>query len=365
MSYASERRRRQIIEVLLSVLVIVIAVIFGGLLVLTSKNDPIAAYRTILFSTFGSPSKILYTLSQSGPLIIVSIGIMLAFKASFWNCGGEGQILLGAMTGLIVAYEANVALAPVSIFLGFFGAFLSGGLWAALSGFLKVRYRVDDIVSSFMLSLIAGLVVDYLVRVPFASPNHAMSALASVTLPASAVFPGIGGLNGVFILSLILAAFMYVVMTRTKIGFRIRVMGSNMDTAIAYFGKSYTNNLFILSSFISGGIIGIGGMTILSAFTGDILAGATSGAYAAGSFTNSYGFIAWAIVFLAGFNAIAIIPASIFFVALVIGGLGLLVINNIPSSLTLSITGITILFIAARVPIINQFNKMRRKPVGV
>jgi simple sugar transport system permease protein len=269
------------------------------------------------------------------------------------------------MIGLIVAYEANVVFAPVSILLGFLGAFLGGGLWAAVSGFLKVKYRVDDIVSTFMLSLVAGLLVDYLVRVPFASPNHAMSALASVELPESAVFPSIGGLNGVFIFSLILAAFMYIVMTRTKIGFRINVMGSNMDTAIAYFGKSYTNRLFILSTFISGGIVGVGGMTILSAFTRDILAGASSGAYTAGSFTNSYGFIAWAIVFLAGFNAIAIIPASIFFVMLVIGGLGLLVINGIPSSLTLTITGITILFVAARIPIINQFNKLRRKRVAV
>jgi ABC-type uncharacterized transport system permease subunit len=125
-------------------------------------------------------------------------------------------------------------------------------------------------------------------------------------------------------------------------------MGSNMNTAVAYYGKAQTNRLFIFATFLSGGLIGMGGMVMASAFT------------------NSYGFIGIAIVFLAQLDALAVIPASIFFVALVIGGLGLLVLMQIPTSLTISISGIAIIFISARLPIIDRLNRLRRRnPIAV
>ncbi len=359
-------KRRRLENALLSIAIVLIAVVAGGLLVLASGRSPVDAYGTIFYSTFGTANNLLYTLSQSAPLIIVSLGLLIAFRSSFWNGGGEGQMLLGGMVGIIVSYVANVKFAPVELFLGFAGAFVAGGAWAAISGILKVRYRVDDIVSTLLLAQVAALFVFYLVRVPFAAPTVGASVLASVTVPAAAVFPSIGGINGVFILALVLTAIVYFVMTRTKFGFRIKVMGSNMNTAVAYYGKAQTSRLFVLSSFLSGGLIGIGGMVMASAFTNNVVAGATGGAYSSGGFTNSYGFIGIAIVFLAQLDALAVIPASIFFVALVIGGLGLLVLMQIPTSLTISISGIAIIFISARLPIIDRLNRLRRRrPIAV
>ena len=341
---------------------VALSVAIGGLFVVMSGCNPIQAYSTLLSSSFGSGDKITYTLSQSGPLIIVSLGILIAFKGQFWNGGGEGQMLLGALMGIVATYYAGVQFAPLSLTIGFLVAFLAGGAWAAVSGILKVWFKVDDIVSTLLLSQVAALVVFYGVRVPFAGSNKLAAALASVSLPASAVFPTIGKLNGVFIFALVLAVAVYVIMTRTKFGFRVKVMGSNMDTAVAYFGRGYTNRLYVIVSFVSGGLCGIGGMAIASAFTGNMIVGATSGAYAGGGFTNSYGFIAIAIVFLAGLDAIASVLASIFFVGLVTGGLGLAIIMNIHSSLTLTISGVAMLFVAARVPIVDRLNRIWRKP---
>ena len=146
MSLARERRRRQTINVALSVLVVVISVAIGGLLVLTAGSNPIQAYGTLLSSTFGNWDKIVYTLSQSGPLIIVSLGLVLAFKGSFWNGGGEGQMLIGGIMGIIATYLAKVQFAPLALAVGFAAAFLGAGIWAAVSGALKVWFKVDDIV---------------------------------------------------------------------------------------------------------------------------------------------------------------------------------------------------------------------------
>jgi simple sugar transport system permease protein len=335
--------------------------VVGALLVAFEGRSPIAAYGTILDSAFGSPDKIAYTLSQSSPLILVSVGLVLAFKGSFWNGGGEGQMLLGGITGVATTYSLHLNNTPLLLLAGFLAAFLVSGAWASISGILKVFFGIDDIVSSLLLSATAAFVVFYLVRVPFASASTGAAVLASVNIPKAAEFPSIGGISGTFPLSIVCAIVLAWVLAKTKFGFRLRVLGSNRSTAVAYFGKSSSDRLFVLISFLSGGFIGMGGMAMVSAFTGNIVAGASGGAYSAGGFTNSYGFIGIAVVFLAGLNPISSIPASIFFVALVLGGLGLLVLMAIPTSLTITISGVAILFVSARIPIMDRLKALSRR----
>ena len=353
--------RRRISDALLSIVVVIVSVLVGALLVNFEGRNPILAYETIITSTFGSPATIANTLSQSGPLIFVCAGLVLAFKGSFWNGGGEGQMLLGGMTGIMATYSLHINNTPLLLLAGFVAAFIVSGVWASISGILKVAFGIDDIVSSLLLSTVGAFIVFYLVRVPFASSATSSAAvLSSVNIPNAAIFPSIYGINGIFPLSIVCAVVMGWVMAKTKFGFRVKVLGSNRNTAVAYFGKSSTDLLYILVAFLSGGLIGMGGMAMVSAFTGNMVAGASGGAYSAGGFTNSYGFIGIAVVFLAGLDAIAAIPASIFFVTLVLGGLGLLVFMAIPTALTITISGIAILFVSARVPILERVKALRR-----
>src|SRR3989441_3897187 len=354
--------RRRTRDALLSTVIVLISVLVGALLVYSIGRSPFAAYATIFTSTFGSSSSLLYTLSQSAPLILVSLGLVLAFKGSFWNGGGEGQMLLGGMTGVMATYIAHLNNAPATLFVGFAAAFIVSGAWASISGLLKVFFGVDDIVSTLLLSASAAFVVFYLVRVPFRSPTSQNAAvLGSVNVPNDAVFPSFFGINGVFPFAVVCAVVLYFVLTRMKFGFKLRVLGNSRNTAIAYFGKGTVDRLFVLVTFLSGGFIGMGGMAMVSAFTFNIVAGASGGAYSAGGFTNSYGFIGIAIVFLAGLDPLAVIPASIFFVALVIGGLGLLVLMAIPSALTITISGVAVLFVSARVPIMDRLKVLSKR----
>ncbi len=354
--------RRRLREVGLSTIVVIVSVVVGALLVSFEGRSPVAAYGTIFSSTFGTSSNAAYTLSQSAPLILVALGLVIAFRGSFWNGGGEGQMLLGGITGVITTYSLHINNTLVLLLAGFVAAFIVSGAWAALSGVLKVLFGIDDIVSSLLLSATAAFIVFYLVRVPYASTSTTSAAvLASVNIPNAAEFPSVGGISGTFPLAIICAIVLAWVLAKTKFGFRLKVLGSNKNTAVAYFGRGSSNRLFILISFLSGGLIGMGGMAMVSAFTGNIVAGASGGAYSAGGFTNSYGFIGIAVVFLAGLDPIASIAASIFFVTLVIGGLGLLVLMAVPTSLTISISGVAILFVSARIPIMDRLRALRRR----
>ncbi len=354
--------RRRLSELGLSTVVVLISVVVGALLVAFEGRSPVAAYGTILTSTFGSTSSVAYTLSQSAPLILVAMGLVIAFKGSFWNGGGEGQMLLGGITGVIATYSLHVNNTALLLFVGFAAAFVVAGAWASISGLLKVFFGIDDIVSSLLLSATAAFIVFYLVRVPYASSSTSSAAvLASVNIPDAAQFPSLGGISGAFPLAIACAIFLAWVLAKTKFGFRLKVLGSNRNTAVAYFGKGPSDRLFVLVSFLSGGFIGMGGMAMVSAFTGNIIAGASGGAYSAGGFTNSYGFIGIAVVFLAGLDPLGSIAASIFFVTLVLGGLGLLVLMAIPTSLTISISGVAVLFVSARVPIMDRLRALRRR----
>ena len=354
--------RRRSVEIVLSIVVVLVSVVVGALLVSFEGRSPISAYGTIFSSTFGNGGNAAYTLSQSAPLILVAMGLVIAFRGSFWNGGGEGQMLLGGITGVITTYSLHINNTVVLLLAGFVAAFIVSGSWAAISGILKVLFGIDDIVSSLLLSATAAFVVFYLVRVPYASSSTTSAAvLASVNIPNAAQFPSFDGISGTFPLALASAIVLAWVLAKTKFGFRLKVLGSNRNTAVAYFGKGRTDRLFILIAFLSGGFIGMGGMAMVSAFTGNIVAGASGGAYSAGGFTNSYGFIGIAVVFLAGLDPIASIAASIFFVSLVIGGLGLLVLMAIPTSLTISISGVAILFVSARVPIMDRLRALMRR----
>jgi len=350
------------LNVLLSIIIVLLAVVIGAVLVFSSGQNPITAYATIFSSTFGSTSDFLNTFELSAPLILVTLGLLLAFRTSFWNGGGEGQMLLGGLAGIAVTHTLNLGNSFVMITAGLVCAFLVGGAWAALSGAMKVWFNVDDIVSSLLLSVVASYLVSYLVRIPFRSPNSAESAIiSSISIPNAAVFPTLFGLNTSIWFALTAAVVMYYVLSRTKFGFMTKVIGSNRQTAAAYFGKSRTNWMFVLVTFLSGGIIGLGGM-VNTTFTSNIIAGASGGAYSAAGFTSSYGFIGIAIAFLAQLNPIAVIPGSIFFVALVTGGLGLSVQLQIPASLTVTISGMVVLVLSLRETIVKRLSRFGQRP---
>lgn len=348
----------QTLLALLSIAILAFAIGIGALLVLSIGKNPLDAYGTILSSTFGDANRTFYTLSQSAPLILVSLGLLIAIKGGFWNIGGEGQMFFGAMLGLIIVSSMNFSNAPIMLAVAYAGAFLGGGSWAMISGILKVRYDVDEIVSTLLMNFIAFLFVFYLIRAPFRSPGARTAAvLVSVQMPEAGQTPTYFGMNMVLPIAIAATIIVYFVFKSTKFGFRVKVLGDNKLTALASYGIRRTNLMIVLVSFLSGGIVGVGGMAVLSGFTHDIVGGSTSGTYAAGGFTNSYGFIGLAVVLLAELNPLAVVPASIFFVSLVIGGLSLLIHMAIPTTFGIIITGLAILFISARPEIITRLRR--------
>ena len=78
-------------------LAILVAFLAGAIMLLLLGANPLAAYATMVRGVFGSMSGFTQSLVKATPLLLVGLGICIAFRASMINIGGEGQIIAGAL----------------------------------------------------------------------------------------------------------------------------------------------------------------------------------------------------------------------------------------------------------------------------
>jgi len=297
------------------------------------------AYRAlgVILAVFITPRLLLQAILRGLPIILTTLGLAIAFKMNFWNIGAEGQIYWGmtAATGVVLAHVYYGYL-PDQLVLPtmFVVSFMAGGAWCLIPAILKTKLNVNEILTTLMMNYIAILFVDYLIYGPWRDP-HGYGFPLSIPFPdyAKLIFvagdPSYTGL----ILSIILAALVYIIFRFTKLGFELRVIGENLDAA-RYAGIAIPRVL-MLGSFLSGGLAGIGGLAIVSGITGRLRPRASPG----------YGYTAIIVAWLAALNPWLIIPAGIFFGGLLVAGEFLQATLKIPNAAVQTLQGIIFLFI--------------------
>ena len=154
----------------LPLLAVAAALLIGAVMLLFLKADPIRAYGALIEGAFGSTSGITQSLVKATPLLLVGLGICIAFRASVINIGAEGQIILGAVAATWLALEFRTwpgwILIPSTITIGF----LAGGLWGFIPGILKARMGVNEILTTVMMNAIALQFMNFMIRGPLIDP---------------------------------------------------------------------------------------------------------------------------------------------------------------------------------------------------
>ena len=137
---------------------------------------------------FGSKNGLADTLVKATPLLLVALGIVIAFRASVINIGAEGQLIMGALLTTFLGVQLGEAMPGwIVIVICLVAGALMGGLWGAIPGYLKARLGVNEILSTVMMNAIAVQVMNYLLRGPLIDPSQA--ELAS-KIPQTARLPG-------------------------------------------------------------------------------------------------------------------------------------------------------------------------------
>jgi simple sugar transport system permease protein len=310
----------------------VIAVLFRALGV-----DPIVAYRRIFRGAFGSRYGLSETIVKATPLMLVAVGLTVAFRARVYNTGAEGQLLLGATcaTGLALArpdWPAWILLPGM-----FVAGFLGGAIWAFVPALLKSRFQVDEVLSSLMMVYIASELVNYLVYGPWKGASE-MGFPYTDKFSASAQLPTLMRTRihyPTLMLGLVLAALVHVLINRTKWGFEIRVTGQN-PLAARYAGMDYMKTVFLVL-LISGGLAGLAGV-------GEVAGIHHRLRYPQG-ISPGYGFTAIIVAWLARLNPLAVVVTALLLGGLLVGGDAIQVAMGLPVATIYIFNGLILLFV--------------------
>lgn len=309
----------------------IIGLLIGALLMLIAGVEPLVAYKTMLVGAFGGERQITELLLKTAPLLLVGLGLSIAFRARVWNIGGEGQFYMGALLGGIVALYCTDWPRPILLVSMAAAGLLGGALWALIPAVLKVRVGMSEIISTLMLNYIAILFVTYLARGPLQEPGG--------YLPMSAQFdpvtrlPVIGDTRihiGVLIVFL-LVPVVYYMLWHTPLGFRLRAVGSR--ASVARYAGIHVERVIVLVLVLSGALAGLTGLMEVSTLHFRLKAGITGG----------YGFSAVLVALLGRMNPFGVAIASLFFAALIIGAQTMNVLANVPPELADAIQAVIVL----------------------
>lgn len=323
-------------------LVAVAAALFIGALMLVVLNaDPVRAYRALFEGAFGSTSGITQTLVKATPLLLVGLGICIAFRASVINIGAEGQIILGAVgaTWFALTFRTwpGALLIPSTIAIGF----VAGAFWGFVPGILKARLGVNEILTTVMMNAIALQFMNFMIRGPLIDPAGVTAGqylAQSEKLPESVwlarLVPQTLLHTGLFV-ALALAVVTYVFLWRTTIGYRIRAVGLNPDAS--HYAGIRVPRYQALSLTLAGGLAGVAGAIEVIGVQHRLLDGVTSG----------YGFSGIVTALFGGLHPLGTIPASVIFGGLLVGADKMQREVQVPSSLIQAILGLIVLFVVA------------------
>lgn len=316
-----------------------VALLIGAIMLLILKVNPLTAYAQMVNGAFGSVTGITQTLVKATPLLLVGLGICIAFRASVINIGGEGQIIAGALAAtwfpLVFRTWPGWLLIPTTLFVGF----SAGAFWGFIPGILKARLKVNEILTTVMMNAIALQLMNLLIRSVLMDPAGitAGTYLAqSERLPEQVWLTRLVPqtlLNTGSIIAVGLAVLVYIFLWRTTIGYRIRAVGFNPEAA-RFAGINVPFNQ-ALSLTLAGGFAGIAGAIEVLGVQHRLLEGITSG----------YGFSGIVAALFGGLHPLGTIPASILFGGLLVGGDKMQRAVQVPNSLIDAILGLVVLFV--------------------
>ena len=320
-------------EAMLNIGAIIAALIVSGIIILCLGFNPIKMYAKMITGVFGTPTLFALTVKKCIPLLIMSLGVSIAFKMKFWNIGAEGQFYMGAFgaTWLWLSFP-NLPI-YIMIPLMMIASIICGGLWALIPAILKHKLDTSETLVTLMLNYVAIKFITFLSLGPWRDPKMMGQAMI-YKYTENSTLPTVFGVHIGWIIALVLVVLVYILMKYTKFGYELAVLGENPQTA-KYAGMNVTRTL-IVAVILSGGICGLAGMVE-----------ATGSATRLGDgISGGLGFTAIITAWLAKLSAPMILVAS-FLLAVLLQGGSMLTVMGLSDATGEVIQGIILFFVLA------------------
>ncbi len=327
-----------------TVIVLAVSLVAGfigvSIIFLLNGVNPLFALARIFTGSFGSAYGLSETVTKSIPLMLIGVGLCLPFQGKFWNIGAESQLLMGALFGTWagITFLGSIP-GPIAIFAIFVIGFASGAAWGIIPAFLKIRFAVNEVISTLMLNYVAAEFAQFLIIGPMKGKTK-FGFPYSDDIAKAAVLPLIPGTRihyATLMLGLSLAVVMFFVLYNSKFGYEVRVTGENREAA-RYAGINFMKVSILMMAF-SGGLAGFAG-------AGEIL-GLHHHMTLPSSISSGYGFTAIIVAWLARLNPLFVILSSFFFAGILVGGDAIQIALKLPAATVQVFNGILLIFLIA------------------
>lgn len=329
---------------ILPFIALVIALLIGALIMLTTSVElPTIAQSFIALAkgSVGSLAALSETLTAAVPLVLAGLGIGLAFRAGLFNIGAEGQIIVGGLASVIVAFSLTGLPLYLHLPLALLAGMIVGGLYGGFAGLLRAGTGAHEVISTIMLNLIAIRLLDWLLRQPFIqkpgrSDPISRNILETAELPRllSFIDANLRLHAGLFVM-LAAVGLVWWLLFRSRLGFALRMTGENPDAA-RYAGVRSGLSV-VIAMTLAAGLAGLAGACQITGVLGRASPG----------FSAGIGFDAIAVALLGRSHPLGILLAGLLFGALEAGGRQMQVDAGVSIDLISIIQALIIVFVAA------------------
>ncbi|GIM63510.1 ABC transporter permease [Planomonospora venezuelensis] len=279
------------------------------------------------------------TLKFAAPLIVAGLGVGLGFRAGLFNIGGRGQMLLAGGAAGYVGFNFDLPTfihLPLAILVGM----VVGALWAGIAGVLKARTGAHEVIVTIMLNYVAYYLLFYALSKEGLLQAPGSANPKSLPMKESAVLPDILGdrfnLHLGFVLALVAVAYVWWLLNRSALGYRIRAVGENPNAARS--AGIDVGRTWVIVMLLAGALVGLAGVNQV---LGTVPDGVTL------DLDASIGFDAITVALLGRSRPLGILAAGLLFGAFKAGGFSMQAAEGIPVDIVLVVQSLIVLFIAA------------------
>lgn len=292
------------------VLALAITTVLGAALFALLGKDPVAGLRMFFVEPLRSGYALGELALKATPLLITALGLGLCFRANVWNIGAEGQFILGSLAASGVALSLDASSGAASWLIVLAAGMVGGAVWAAIVAALRTRFNANEILVSLMLVYVAVQLLGYLVYGPWKDPlgyNFPQSRMFDSPALVPKVATGTR-LHVGAIMAVVLAALVWLVLFRTRLGFGLQV-GGIAPQAAAYAGFDANRAVWVVL-LASGALAGLAGALEVAGPIGQLTPHASAG----------YGFAAIIVAFVGRLHPLGMVASAVLLSMFLIGG---------------------------------------------
>jgi len=312
-----------------AVAIVIALIVCGVISMMLAKQNPIKIYGSMIKGAFGTQNKIWNLFQDIAILLCISLAVTPAFKMKFWNCGAEGQVLVGGLAAVSVMFFLGGKVAyPLLLIIMIAASILAGIIWAVIPALFKAQWNTNETLFTLMMNYVAIQLVSFCLKSWVKSGSGVLTPMKQYGLPV-VIHPYL--LNIIIVAAL--TAGLYIYLKYSKQGYEISVVGESENTA-KYIGIN-VKKVIIRTLVVSGAICGVAGLLLVGGTDHTITTTTVGG----------QGFTAIMVSWLAKFNPLIMILTTFLVVFLQNGSAQMQYDFRIDSSVADIITAIILFFI--------------------